>query len=58
MMSLWNKLGISTILKVAKCGDGYHFRIPKKIVDSFELKPGDEIHVDLKTLRKRGGPSD
>jgi len=46
------KMGISTILRVARCGDGFHFRIPARIVKAWDLERGDEIHVDLKTLRR------
>jgi len=46
------KLGISTIFTVAKCGGGIHFKIPPKLAKSFDLHPGDEIHVDLKTVRR------
>jgi len=52
MTELREKLGLSTILTVAKCGGGHHFKIPPKIVRSYELEPGDEIHVDLNTVKR------
>jgi len=48
----WEKLDLRQIWKVSKCGDGYHFRIPKKIADAFELNPRDEIRVHLVEVRR------
>lgn len=45
------KLGIKDIYRVAKCGQGFHLKIPPKIARAFELESGDEIYLTLHEVR-------
>lgn len=48
---LSQKMDIRTILRVAKCGTGLHFKIPTRIAKLYFLESGDEVHVQMKIVR-------
>lgn len=45
------KLGIRTILSLAKCGRGLHVKIPPKIERAYDLESGDTILLQLIEVR-------
>jgi antitoxin component of MazEF toxin-antitoxin module len=35
-------------LRVCKAGEGYCIYIPKKVVDTYDIRPGDHVKVELR----------
>jgi len=52
MANQWEKMDVRDIWKLAKCGSGLHFNVPKSVIDAFELEPHDEIRVVLIEVRR------
>ncbi len=44
-------------MKVVKCGNGLAVRLPVAVVESLQLKAGDEIDVHIAGKRESGVPS-
>jgi len=45
------KMGIRTLINVAKCGNGLHLKIPAKVTRAYDLESGDTILVQLLEVR-------
>lgn len=41
------KIGITEIWAVSHYGSGYFLRIPKLLVDTLSLKPGDRLRIEI-----------
>ena len=46
------KMGIRTLIDVAKCGRGLHLKIPPKIERAYDLESRDQIFVHLIEVRR------
>ena len=45
------KMGIRTLIDVAKCGSGVHLKIPPKIERAYDLETGDTILLQMIEVR-------
>ena len=48
----WQKIGITIAAKPSFTGGGLKVRIPKKIVEAYDLWKADMIEVEVKRARK------
>lgn len=48
---LRQKMDIRIPLLASTCGTGLHLKLPKRIIALYDIKPGDEIQVQMKFVK-------
>jgi len=51
-LSVWEKIGVTEILRVSRYGSGWYLRLPRDLCDALGLQPGDRLRIKIEARRR------
>ena len=48
----WERAGFTLVAKLSRYGNGVYVRIPKSVIEAYELKSGDVVKVEVKEFHR------